>query len=147
MRISFAKMFEDPDYVTRPELYLAFQSRIRGVMDERYKLVEYRTEDLKLTQLFDLKNDPWERNNFYDIAGYEEITARLRQRLFELRDEWEDESTIFGQQYWQQWRQYDEAAVRGVSALIPSIWSGSCCWSWAHRIIWWDIPTWCRPSC
>mgnify|MGYP001137218676 CR=1 FL=1 len=36
------------------DLYLAFQSRIRGVMDERYKLTEYRTEDLKLTQLFDL---------------------------------------------------------------------------------------------
>ena len=112
--ISFAKMFADPDYVTRPELYLAFQSRIRGVMDERYKLVEYRTEDLKLTQLFDLKNDPWEKNNFYDIAGYEEITARLRQKLFALRDEWEDEFAIFGQQYWQQWRQYDEAAVHGV---------------------------------
>ena len=63
---------------------------------------------------FDLKNDPWEKNNFYDIAGYEEITARLRQKLFALRDEWEDESTIFGQQYWQQWRQYDEAAVHGV---------------------------------
>nr|WP_325302090.1 sulfatase-like hydrolase/transferase [uncultured Dysosmobacter sp.] len=112
--ISFAPMFCDPHYVTRPELYLAFQSRIRGVMDGRYKLVEYRTEDLKLTQLFDLQEDPWERNNFYDIAGYEGITARLRKRLFELRDEWEDEATIFGQQYWDQWRRYEEAAVHGM---------------------------------
>lgn len=112
--ISFAPMFSDPGYKTRRELYLAFQSRIRGVMDEQYKLIEYRTEDLKLTQLFDLKNDPWEKNNFYDISGYEEITARLREKLFALRDEWDDESTLFGQQYWQQWRQYDEAAVRGV---------------------------------
>ena len=112
--ISFAPMFRDPGYVIRPELYLAFQSRIRGVMDERYKLVEYRTEDLKLTQLFDLKNDPWEKNNFYDIAGYEGITARLRERLFALRDEWDDEQTIFGQQYWRQWRQYEQAAVRDM---------------------------------
>lgn len=112
--VSFAKMFTQPDYVTRPELYLAFQSRIRGVMDERYKLVEYRTEDLKLTQLFDLKTDPWEKNNFYDIPGYEAITERLRQKLFALRDEWEDEATIFGQQYWQQWRQYEAAAVQGM---------------------------------
>lgn len=112
--ISFAPMFQDKDYVTRPELYLAFQSRIRGVMDSRYKLVEYRTEDLKLTQLFDLETDPWEIHNFYDIAGYEEITARLRRRLFELRDAWDDEATIFGQQYWQQWRQYEAAEVHGV---------------------------------
>lgn len=112
--ISFAPMFRDPGYKTRRELYLAFQSRIRGVMDERYKLVEYRTEDLKLTQLFDLESDPWERNNFYDIAGYEAVTEYLRGRLFALRDQWDDESTIFGQQYWRQWRQYDEAVVHGV---------------------------------
>ncbi|MBQ2751416.1 MAG: sulfatase-like hydrolase/transferase [Oscillospiraceae bacterium] len=111
---SFAPMFSDAGYKTRNELYLAFQSRIRGVMDERYKLIEYRTDDLKLTQLFDLKNDPWEKNNFYDIAGYEDIAANLREKLFALRDEWEDESTIFGQQYWKQWRQYEEAAVHGV---------------------------------
>ena len=112
--ISFAPTFSDPDYVTRPELYLAFQSRIRGVMDGRYKLVEYRTEDLKLTQLFDLEQDPWERNNFYDIPGYEDITSRLRSRLFALRDAWDDESTLFGRQFWEQWRRYDEAALHGV---------------------------------
>ena len=84
-------------------------------MDDRYKLVEYRTEDLKLTQLFDLKNDPWEKNNFYDISGYEEITARLRHRLFALRDEWDDQSTIFGQQFWEQWTRYEEAALHGVA--------------------------------
>ena len=37
-------------------------------MDERYKLVEYRTEDLKLAQLFDLGSNPWEINNFYDLS-------------------------------------------------------------------------------
>lgn len=112
--LSFAKMFTDKKFVTRPDLYLVFQSRIRGVLDGRYKLIEYRTEDLKLTQLFDLQIDPWERYNFYDIEGYDEITKRLRQRLFELRDQWDDETTLFGQQYWTQWRQYEEAAVKGM---------------------------------
>ena len=83
-------------------------------MLEFVKRMEYRTEDLKLTQLFDLESDPWERNNFYDIAGYEAVTEYLRGRMFALRDQWDDESTIFGQQYWQQWRQYDEAVVHGV---------------------------------
>lgn len=112
--LSFASAFHGSDEGARDCLYYAFQSRIRGVTDGRYKLIEYRTEDLKLTQLFDLENDPWEKNNFYDIAGYEQITASLREKLFALRDEWDDESTIFGQQFWTQWRQYEAAEVKGV---------------------------------
>ncbi|MBR5742016.1 MAG: hypothetical protein IKX91_05605, partial [Firmicutes bacterium] len=78
--------------------------------------IEYRTENLKLTQLFDLKNDPWETMNLFDMTGYDEITERLRKKLFEFRDEWDDESILLGQQYWQQWRQYEEAAVHGVAS-------------------------------
>lgn len=110
----FSPMFSQPGYVTREDLYFAFQARIRGVRDERYKLIEYRTENLKLTQLFDLKEDPWETRNFFDIAGYEEITDRLRRRLFAYRDEWEDDKSRYGAQYWQAYRQYDEAVVHGV---------------------------------
>ena len=101
--------------MTREYLYLAFQARIRGIMDDRFKLIEYRTENLKLTQLFDLENDPWETMNLFGMAGYEAETARLRKELFRMRDEWEDEGILFGRQYWQQWRQYEEAAVHGVA--------------------------------
>jgi arylsulfatase A-like enzyme len=114
--VSFAPMFAAPDFVTRPELYLAFQARIRGVMDAQYKLIEYRTENLKLTQLFDLKNDPMETMNLFDLGLYDDVTARLRKRLLEFRDEWDDESILFGQQYWQQWRQYEAAELHGVAA-------------------------------
>ena len=88
------------------------QARIRGVMDERYKLLEYRTEHIKLTQLFDLKNDPWEQYNLFEMLGSDEIVARMREKLFEMRDEWEDESVLFGQQYWQQWRPRSTASPR-----------------------------------
>lgn len=111
---SFAKMFTDSSYITREDLYLAFQARIRGVMDQRYKLIEYRTDKVKLTQLFDLEKDPWETMNFYDMTGYEEITQRLRQRLQEYRQEWDDEGVLVGQQFWQQWQQYEDAALHGV---------------------------------
>ena len=111
---SFAPLMTDDTAVVRDELYLAFQGRIRGVICGKYKLIEYRTDHIKLTQLFDLENDPWERSNLYDMAGTEELTAHLRERLFALRDEWEDESILLGQQYWQQWRQYEAAEVHGV---------------------------------
>ena len=113
---SAVPLMRDPDASIRDALYLAFQARIRGVMDERYKLLEYRTEHIKLTQLFDLKNDPWEQYNLFEMLGSDEIAARMREKLFEMRDEWEDESVLFGQQYWQQWRQYEAAEVHGVAA-------------------------------
>ena len=113
---SAVPLMRDPDASIRDALYLAFQARIRGVMDERYKLLEYRTEHIKLTQLFGLKNDPWEQYNLFEMLGSDEIVARMREKLFEMRDEWEDESVLFGQQYWQQWRQYEAAEVHGVAA-------------------------------
>ena len=111
---SFARMFSDRDFVSRPDIYYAFQARIRGVADGRYKLIEYRTENLKLTQLFDLQNDPWEMQNLFDLDGYEEITARLRSRMQEYREEWGEEEHLFGRQFWEQWHRYEDAAVHGV---------------------------------
>lgn len=108
---SFANAFADADFVSRDALYLAFHSRMRGVMEKGYKLIEYRTHELKLTQLFNLNNDPMETQNLFGIQGYEEITAHLRKRLFELRDEWEDEKNELGAHFWQQWRKYEEAAL------------------------------------
>ena len=112
--ISFAPMMRDPDYITRPDIYYAFQARIRGVADGRYKLIEYRTENLKLTELFDLQSDPWEMYNLFDCEGYEEITARLRARMQDYRREWGEEEHLFGRQYWEQWQRYEDAALRGV---------------------------------
>ncbi len=112
--VDFAPVLRGESESARDCMYFAFMSRIRGVCDGRYKLIEFRTENLKLTQLFDLQNDPWERYNLFEHEGYDDITAALRQKLYELRDEWDDESVIFGEQFWQQYRRYDEAALRGM---------------------------------
>jgi arylsulfatase A-like enzyme len=114
--ISFKKVLENPRYITRPDLYYAFQARIRGVSDGKFKLIAYRTEQLKLTQLFDLESDPYETINLFDCEGYEEITARLLRRMEEYRDEWNEEQHIYGQQFWEQYRRYEEAALHGVDA-------------------------------
>ena len=52
--------------------------------------------------------------NFTGFTGYEEITARLRKRMEEYREEWDEEQHLYGQQYWQQWRNYEAGEVRGV---------------------------------
>ncbi|CAG7659045.1 sulfatase-like hydrolase/transferase [Paenibacillus allorhizosphaerae] len=106
---SFAPLLKNPNAVIREDLYLAFQSRIRGIKDKRYKLLEYRTEHVKLTQLFDLELDPLEMNNFFDVDGYREISHRLRIRLLQLRDEWEDEAHPTGKHFWDVYRAYEDA--------------------------------------
>jgi arylsulfatase A-like enzyme len=112
--LSFAPMFEDRSYVTRKDMYYAFQARIRGISDGKYKLIEYRTDKLKFSQLFDIENDPWETRNFFDFNGYDEIVTRLRKRMQEYRKEWNEDSHIYGQQFWEQYEKYESAEVHGV---------------------------------
>jgi arylsulfatase A-like enzyme len=111
---SFAKMLTNAEYVIRNDLYFAFQARIRGITDGKYKLIEYRTDRLKLTQLFDIENDPWETRNFYDFNGYDDIVERLRKRMKEYRAEWNEDSHIYGSQFWEQYEKYEAAEVHGV---------------------------------
>lgn len=111
---SFAGMFADPTLVTRPDIYYSFQARIRGAADGRYKLLEYRSEECKVTQLFDLERDPWETENFFGFTGYDQITARLRRRMEEYREAWDEETHLYGRQFWEQYRRYQEAEVHGV---------------------------------
>jgi len=66
---------------------------------------------MKLTQLFNLNADPMETQNLFGIQGYEAVTAHLRETMFALRDEWDDEKMEFGAHFWAQWRKYEEAAL------------------------------------
>ncbi len=61
----------------------------RGVRTDRYKLVHFFIEPQEF-ELYDLHNDPDEMNNLYGKAGYEELTAHLKERLAALRAETHD---------------------------------------------------------
>jgi len=58
-----------------------------GVRTERYKLIDYYTED-GYCELFDLKNDPHEVRNLYGEPGYEDITQKLIQELKRLQNQY-----------------------------------------------------------
>ena len=112
--ISFAPMFNNSAYISREDIYLVFQARIRGLIRNDMKLLEYRSEQIKLTQLFDLRSDPWEMNNLAGTVGSEGLIADLRSRMEEYRDDWNELDNEFGQLYWQQYQQYKDAEVHGV---------------------------------
>jgi arylsulfatase A-like enzyme len=61
----------------------------RGVRTERYKLIHFFIEPQEF-ELYDLQKDPDEMNNLYGKAGYEELTAHLKERLAALRAETND---------------------------------------------------------
>jgi len=62
----------------------------RGVRTERYKYIHYFTEPQEY-ELYDLRTDPNEDHNLYGRAGYEALTAKLRDRLEALRKETGDD--------------------------------------------------------
>jgi arylsulfatase A-like enzyme len=61
----------------------------RGIRTERYKFIHYY-EDPQEFELYDLQNDPEERENLYGKPGTELLVKQLRQRLEELRKETRD---------------------------------------------------------
>ena len=106
---SFARLLTDLEMEDRhrEDLYLAFEIWIRGVKDQRYKLIEYVNDDgpgQHFTFLYDLKDDPWEITNLAEKPEYRETLQRLRKRMFAYRDAWEEEQHPFGKDYWRRYR-------------------------------------------
>ncbi len=60
-----------------------------GVRTDRYKLIHFYN-DIDVWELYDLENDPTEMHNIYGQEGTEELTAQLKQRLFELQEQYDD---------------------------------------------------------
>ena len=61
----------------------------RGVRTERYKLIHFFVEPEEF-ELYDLENDPDERDNLYGKPDYQQIIAHLKERLVELRAQTQD---------------------------------------------------------
>ena len=77
---------------------------MRGVRDERWKLIEYVVESRRHTQLFDLQADPWELTDLAGDPGHAEHLSRLRGLLAEWRDELGDTQADMGKLFWDGYR-------------------------------------------
>ena len=97
---SFARLLtgQQKEDQHRTDLYLAFEIWIRGVKNQRYKLIEYVNDDgpgQHFTFLYDLREDPWEINNLAEKPEYRETLQSMRERMFAYRDAWEEEQHPF----------------------------------------------------
>lgn len=102
---SLLPVFENTETHVRDELYFAYTDLLRSVKDQRYKLIEYRTEDLNKTQLFDLQQDPQETNDLSGDSAQADLIKALRQRLQQWRTDWEDSGHRMSETFWSRYEQ------------------------------------------
>ena len=79
----FSATLRNPERPARSELVFGYRNVQRAIRDDRWKLIRY--PQINKTQLFDLQDDPFERN---DLAGesksagkVQDLTARLEKAL------------------------------------------------------------------
>lgn len=76
---AFRSLHDSAGYATVACGYRELQRMVR---DRRHKLIEYRVDGVRRTQLFDLQADPWELK---DLSNAPEATAVLERLRGELR--------------------------------------------------------------
>ncbi len=79
----------------RDWLFGAYKDCQRMVRDERWKLIEYKANGARNTQLFDLQNDPDEVHNLAADSNHAEQLERLRALLIEGQREFGDPCPSF----------------------------------------------------
>lgn len=67
--------------VSRESLFFAYKHFQRALRNERYKLIKYNVDDKITTQLFDLKEDPFETNNLANNPDYQEKLKEMTELL------------------------------------------------------------------
>jgi arylsulfatase A-like enzyme len=92
---SFAATLQDPTQGARDALYFGFRDLQRAVSDGHYKLIEYNVKGERHTQLFDLKQDPWEMKNLADAPEMQPVKEKLRDLLLKYKDESGDADSKF----------------------------------------------------
>ncbi len=87
---SLVPVLKNPSKSVRDAVVFAYKNFQRGGRFDNWKLIHYLVEGIKTIQLFDLKNDPWERYNLATEPDYrskaEELTARLQTLLSDAGD-------------------------------------------------------------
>jgi arylsulfatase A-like enzyme len=99
---SLLPLIDNPELRLRPTLYFAYTDSIRSIKNDKYKLIEY-TGLVRETQLFDLRNDPFETNNLYGQKDYEPTVQQLRLELIQQRDAWDDQLHPLGRSFWEKY--------------------------------------------
>lgn len=98
----YSNIIEDKEISQiRNLLYFAYTDKQRAIKNKEFKLIEYCVgRKHSMTQLFNLKKDPWELDNLADQGGFEDTIRELRADMHKLRDDWDDIESQWGKRFW-----------------------------------------------
>lgn len=86
--------------MVRESLFGAFTDKIRSYKNDRYKVIQYRTQFGSHTQLFDLLADPSETNDLSQNPSYPLLLAELQTNLKKAAKDWGDFDFPQGKKFW-----------------------------------------------
>jgi len=78
---SFLKCVKNPDLPHRDHLTFAYKHYQRGIRKDHWKYIEYHVNGARHTQLFDLKEDPYETRNLALFIENQNLVIQLRENL------------------------------------------------------------------
>jgi arylsulfatase A-like enzyme len=84
--MSLVPAFGDPKVALRETQYYGYRACQRAVRDSRHKLIEYAADGTRTTQLFDLREDPWEMSNLAGRPEQAAVLERLQSEMLRWRE-------------------------------------------------------------
>jgi len=90
--VSFASVMKGKKETVRDHLMFAYCTTQRAIRDEGWKLIQY--PEIDRTQLFDLKNDPWEKNNLVSHPEHEHRIERMMKLLADEQKKYGDDQPL-----------------------------------------------------
>jgi arylsulfatase A-like enzyme len=97
---SFKPIVDSNENETREYIFAAYSDKARSVKNRKYKLIQYKYQDIRKVQFFDLQADPWEMNDLSHDPSMQQIIHELRKKLHEFAEDWEDAKTPEGKRFW-----------------------------------------------
>lgn len=92
---SFFSVLKDPSKKIRKNIYNVYGHWSRSIKTEDgFKLILYNVDGVLTTQLFDLRNDPWETKDLSAIASQSKRIAAMRALLKKQMEETHDNLNI-----------------------------------------------------
>ncbi len=97
--ISLTPSMANPAEGIRETLLFAYRGIQRAVKDRHHKLIEYVVNGRRTTQLFDLRQDPWELDNLAADPSSAGAITRLSRELRRWQSDWDDDQQGFWEAY------------------------------------------------
>lgn len=98
---SFWPLITEKEVQGRSEIYLIFTSKIRGLITDKYKFLDYRTKDGNYIQLFDRHKDQNEKYDLSNSPKYQKIINNMQKRMENCAVKTGDKEFYQGKIFWE----------------------------------------------